>query len=76
LLTSSQVHLTTQPDKYESTKQLVTQSISKDGFEWDDVQHVFPAQGFVSELSRGGVLDSAEFQNAYTTKTSDYKVRD
>jgi len=68
------VHLTIQPDKYESTKQLVTQSISKDGFNWDDVQDVFPAQGFVSELPREAVLDSAKFQNAYTTKTTDYKV--
>jgi hypothetical protein len=75
-LICEQVHLTMQPDQFESTKELVLQSIRKDGFEWNDVQDVFPAQGFVSELSREGVLDSAKFQNAYTTKTADYKVRD
>lgn len=63
-----------QSDMYEPTKQLVLRSIRKDGFEWNNVQHVFPAQGFVSELSRERVLDSAKFQNAFTTKTRDYTV--
>jgi hypothetical protein len=71
---SDQVHLTIQPGRFEPTKQLVLRSIRKDGFAWSDVQDVFPAQGFVSELSREGVLDSAKFQNAYTTQTRDYKV--
>jgi hypothetical protein len=68
--------LTTEPNRYESTKQLVLESIRRDGFQWDDVQDVFPAQGFVSELSWEGVLDSAKAQNTYTTKTTDYKVCD
>lgn len=71
---SDQVHLTLQSDMYEPTKQLVLRSIRKDGFEWNNVQDVFPAQGFVSELSRERVLDSAKFQNAFTTKTRDYTV--
>lgn len=47
----------------------MVQAVSKYGFEWNDVETVFPAQGFVDELSKNGVLDSAKFQNAYITGT-------
>lgn len=45
----------------DQTKQLVLKSISKQGFGWDDVEDIFPAQNFVGELSRSGVLDSGRF---------------
>ncbi|KAJ5165653.1 AMP-dependent synthetase/ligase [Penicillium coprophilum] len=62
------VHTVAQPALFASTKKLVTEVISQHGFQWDDVASVFPAQNFVGELSREGVLDSAKFQNAFVTK--------
>ncbi|KAJ6785769.1 hypothetical protein PWT90_06614 [Aphanocladium album] len=61
------VHTIGQPSRFEMTKLLVLKAISKSGFEWSDVEAIFPAQGFVDELARNGVLDSAKFQNAYIT---------
>ncbi|KAJ5198966.1 AMP-dependent synthetase/ligase [Penicillium cf. griseofulvum] len=65
----SQVHTIARPDLFDSTKKLVTEAISQHGFQWDDVASVIPAQNFIDELSREGVLDSAKFQNAFVTKT-------
>jgi acyl-CoA synthetase (AMP-forming)/AMP-acid ligase II len=65
----SQVHTIARADLFDSAKRLVTEAISQHGFQWDDVASVFPAQNFVGELSREGVLDSAKFQNAFVTKT-------
>lgn len=54
---------------------LVLKAISKSGFGWNDVEAIFPAQRFVDELARNGVLDSAKFQNAFiTTSVADTEV--
>ncbi|KIN09004.1 hypothetical protein OIDMADRAFT_111398 [Oidiodendron maius Zn] len=63
------VHTVAQPNNLEPTRQIVTETISRHGFTWEDVAGVFPAHNFVDELSRNGVLNSAKFQNAYITKT-------
>lgn len=53
------------PELFDKTKQLVTKTIAAHGFSWDDVADVFPAQGFVDELARHGVLDSSKFQHSH-----------
>lgn len=45
------------------------ETISQHGFTWENVADIFPAQNFVDELSRTGVLNGAKFQNAYFTNT-------
>ncbi|TLD23975.1 hypothetical protein PspLS_06419 [Pyricularia sp. CBS 133598] len=55
------VHLTGDPDLLDETKNLVIETIHKDGFDWNDVEDIFPAQSCVSELGRSRVIDSAKF---------------
>lgn len=54
----------------------MTETINGHGFEWEDVDDVFPAQCCVSELGRTGVVDSAKFHIAdLMTAEKDAKVR-
>ncbi|KAI6348247.1 hypothetical protein MCOR25_010828 [Pyricularia grisea] len=55
------VHLTEYPHLLDQTKNLVLETIRKDGFDCNDVEDIFPAQSCVSELSRSRVIDSAKF---------------
>lgn len=60
----------------DQTKRLVLDTISKHGFDWDDVEDIFPAQNFVSELARSGVIDSARFHFVdLVTTENDPEVR-
>ncbi|CAG7932158.1 unnamed protein product [Penicillium olsonii] len=63
------LHTIGQPDLFTPTKTLVMEVIEQQGFRWDDVASVFPAQNLVDELSRNGMLDTLRFQYAFTTKT-------
>ncbi|KAI6509161.1 putative NRPS-like protein biosynthetic cluster [Pyricularia oryzae] len=55
------VHLTEHPNLLNETKDLVIETIRRDGFGWNDVEDIFPAQSCVSELGRSRVIDSAKF---------------
>lgn len=53
--------MTEHPNLLNETKDLVIGTIRKDGFGWNDVEDIFPAQSCVSELGRSRVIDSAKF---------------
>lgn len=60
----------------DQTKKLVLESLGKHGFGWDDVEDVFPAQNFTSELGRNGVLDSGKYHFVdLMTEEKDPEVR-
>ncbi|TLS21528.1 uncharacterized protein PpBr36_10271 [Pyricularia pennisetigena] len=70
-------HLTEDPGLLNETRDLVLETIGKDGFDWSDVEDVIPAQSCVSELGRSRVIDSAKFHfvDLMTTERDPERVK-
>lgn len=43
---------------FEETKALIEQTLKPSGFTWKDVTNIYPAQCFIGDNSRNGLLDS------------------
>lgn len=52
------VHLAENPDLFEPTRELVHKTISKFGFEWNDVEDIMPAYDFNVVMTQTGVFDT------------------
>lgn len=71
------MHLAGEVDGFAVAKQEIEQIISRDGFEWEGVQDVFPATDFVQILSQSRAIDTWNVRTAIVAnKASVKELRD
>lgn len=58
LTAEDMAHLTEDPDLFEPTREVVLQSISQFGLDWNDIEDIVPAYDFNALMSQTGLYDS------------------